>query len=118
MHGLDVSSNSKADIELGDFVIIFLMFSEDLEVSTAGFRKLASYIPLGLTQINRTTGVLAKGFLLRAPLLEKLIPLYKGLINSNSPIETLVLKVVETLSTLAFVPPVLKDQCWEEKYYR
>uniref|UniRef100_A0A7S0GJC5 Uncharacterized protein n=1 Tax=Proboscia inermis TaxID=420281 RepID=A0A7S0GJC5_9STRA len=91
------------------------MFSEDLEVSTARFRKLTDYIPSGLMQINQTTGVLAEGILLGAPLLEKFIPLDKGFININSPVEALVLALVGTLSMSAFVFPVLKDQAWEEE---
>lgn len=46
-HGLDVFANSKADVELGDFGILFLLFSEGLEVSTPRLRKLANFLPLG-----------------------------------------------------------------------
>lgn len=31
-HGLDMFANSEADLELGDFGILFLLFSEGLEV--------------------------------------------------------------------------------------
>lgn len=114
-HGLDVFSNSKADVELGDFGILFLLFSEGLEVSTSRFRKLTEYLPLGLAQITLTAGVLTGGILLGAPLLEKFVPLDEGLINISSPIEALVLALAGTLSTSAFVFPVLKDQGWEEE---
>ena len=66
---------------------------------------------------NGKNEVLAEGILLGAPLLEKLIPLNEGIINSNSPIKTLMLALVGTLSTSAFVSPVLKDQCWKEEDY-
>jgi Sodium/hydrogen exchanger family len=46
-HGLDVFANSKADVELGDFGILFLLFSEGLEVTTPRLRKLANFLPLG-----------------------------------------------------------------------
>mmetsp|Transcript_27607 Transcript_27607/g.31507 ORF Transcript_27607/g.31507 Transcript_27607/m.31507 type:complete len:856 (+) Transcript_27607:266-2833(+) len=114
-HGLDVFSNSKADVELGDFGILFLLFSEGLEVSTTRFRKLTEYLPLGLAQITLTAGVLTMGILLGAPFLEKFVTLDEGLININSPIEALVLALAGTLSTSAFVFPVLKDQGWEEE---
>lgn len=114
-HGLDVFSNSKADVELGDFGILFLLFSEGLEVSTSKFRKLTQYLPLGVAQISLTAGVLTGGILIGAPILEKFVPLDEGLINVSSPIEALVLALAGTLSTSAFVFPVLKDQGWEEE---
>jgi len=114
-HGIDMFSNSKADVELGDFGILFLLFSEGLEVSTARFRKLTDYLPLGIAQITLTAGVLTGGILLGAPLLEKFVPLDKGLIDVSSPVEALVLALAGTLSTSAFVFPVLKDQGWEEE---
>jgi len=114
-HGLDVFSNSKADVELGDFGILFLLFSEGLEVSTTRLRKLTDYLPLGLAQITLTAGVLTGGILIGAPLLQQFVPLDKGLIDVSSPIEALVLALAGTLSTSAFVFPVLKDQGWEEE---
>lgn len=46
-HGFDVFNNVKADVELGDFGILFLLFSEGLEVSSSRLKKLANYLPLG-----------------------------------------------------------------------
>jgi Kef-type K+ transport system membrane component KefB len=43
---MDIFSNTKADLELGDFGILFLLFSEGLEVSTARLQKLANYLPI------------------------------------------------------------------------
>ncbi|KAL3909305.1 MAG: hypothetical protein SGILL_008137, partial [Bacillariaceae sp.] len=114
-HGLDVFANSKADVELGDFGILFLLFSEGLEVSTARLRRLADYLPLGLAQMSLCAGVLSAGIVLVAPALERFLPLDAGLINIRSPVEALVLALAGTLSTSAFVFPVLKEREWEEE---
>ncbi|KAL3908944.1 MAG: hypothetical protein SGILL_008288, partial [Bacillariaceae sp.] len=114
-HGLDVFANSKADVELGDFGILFLLFSEGLEVSTARLRRLADYLPLGLAQMSLCTGVLSAGIVLVAPALERFLPLDAGLIDIRSPVEALVLALAGTLSTSAFVFPVLKEREWEEE---
>ena len=44
-NGLDMFSNSQAAVELGDFGILFLLFSEGLEVTSNRLRKLANYLP-------------------------------------------------------------------------
>ena len=45
-HGMDFFANSKADVELGDFGILFLLFSEGLEVSTSRLKQLTNFLPL------------------------------------------------------------------------
>ena len=114
-HALDIFSNSKADVELGDFGILFLLFSEGLEVTSARLQKLANYIPLGMAQISLTAGVLSAGILLAPEFLERFLPLDGGLINIHNPIEALVLALAGTLSTSAFVFPVLKEKEWEDE---
>ena len=75
-HGLDVFSNAKADVELGDFGILFLLFSEGLEVSSARLKRLTNYLPLGFAQISLTTGVITAALLTGAPqFLDKFLPL-------------------------------------------
>ena len=75
-HGLDVFSNAKADVELGDFGILFLLFSEGLEVSSARLEKLTNYLPLGFAQISLTTGVITAAILAGAPqFLDRFLPL-------------------------------------------
>lgn len=113
-HALDVFSNTKADVELGDFGILFLLFSEGLEVTSLRLKKLANYVPLGLAQISLTAGVLSAGVLSAPEFLERFIPLDSGLINISNPLEALVLALAGTLSTSAFVFPVLKDKEWED----
>jgi Kef-type K+ transport system membrane component KefB/Trk K+ transport system NAD-binding subunit len=115
-HGLDVFSNSKADVELGDFGILFLLFSEGLEVSSARLMKLTNYLPLGFAQISLTTAALTAAILLGVPeFLERFLPLDSGLINVNNPAEAVILALAGALSTSAFIFPVLKEKGWEEK---
>jgi Kef-type K+ transport system membrane component KefB len=114
-HGLDVFSNSKADVELGDFGILFLLFSEGLEVSSARLMKLSTYLPLGFAQISLTTAALTAAILLGVPeFLERFLPLDAGLINVNNPAEAVILALAGSLSTSAFIFPVLKEKGWEE----
>lgn len=114
--GLNVFSNSAADVELGDFGILFLLFSEGLEISREKLKCLAQYLPLGLAQLSLTSGVLSAAILLGAPqFLERFLPLDDGLINVQNPAEAFILAVAGTLSTSAFVFPVLKEKGWEER---
>lgn len=114
-HGFDVFNNVKADVELGDFGILFLLFSEGLEVSKSRLQKLANYLPLGVAQISLTAGVLTAAIMGAPEYLERLIPLDAGLINIHNPIEALVLALAAALSTSAFIFPVLKEMEWEDE---
>jgi Kef-type K+ transport system membrane component KefB len=115
-HGLDMFANTKADLELGDFGILFLLFSEGLEVSSTRLQKLANYLPLGLAQLSLTTGVLTAAILMGGPeFLERFLPLDAGLINIHNPVEAVILALAGTLSTSAFIFPVLKECGWEEE---
>ncbi|KAL7485253.1 hypothetical protein ACHAW6_010853 [Cyclotella cf. meneghiniana] len=113
-HGLDCFSNAKADVELGDFGILFLLFSEGLEVSSMRLKKLTNYLPLGFAQISLTTGVITAAILAGAPqFLDRFLPLDEGYINIQNPTEAVVLALAGTLSTSAFIFPVLKERGWE-----
>ncbi len=114
-HAINIFSNTKADVELGDFGILFFLFSEGLEVTSARLKKLVNYIPLGLAQISLTAAVLTAGILSAPEFLERFIPLDGGLINIHNPIEALILALAGTLSTSAFVFPVLKEKEWEDE---
>uniref|UniRef100_A0A7S2H7P2 Cation/H+ exchanger transmembrane domain-containing protein n=1 Tax=Haptolina brevifila TaxID=156173 RepID=A0A7S2H7P2_9EUKA len=115
-HGADIFSNSEADIELGDFGILFLLFSEGLEVSRERLAALTQYLPLGLAQLSLTIGVLTFAFLSGGPeFLERFLPLDASLINIHNPIEALVAAIAGALSTSAFVFPVLKEREWEDE---
>ena len=115
-HGLDVFSNSKADVELGDFGILFLLFSEGLDVSTQRLQKLTNFLPLGLAQISLCTGMISAAFVLGIPhLLGQYLPITPSLLSISKPAEVLVLAFAGALSTSAFVFPVLKERGWEEE---
>lgn len=115
-HALDVFANSKADVELGDFGILFLLFSEGLEVSSSRLLKLTNYLPLAFAQISLTTAALTGAILFGLPeFLERFLPLDAGLINVRNPSEAVVLALAGALSTSAFIFPVLKEKGWEEE---
>jgi Sodium/hydrogen exchanger family len=115
-HGLDVFSNSHADVELGDIGILFLLFSEGLEVSNSRLKKLTNFLPLGFAQISLITGVITAAFLAGVPqFLDQFLPLDSALININNPVEAVVLAFAGALSTSAFIFPVLKERGWEEE---
>lgn len=113
-HALDLFANSKADVELGDFGILFLLFSEGLEVSQARLNKLALFLPLAFAQIALCAGTLSFG-IVNWSALERFIPLDDGLINISQPLEALVLALALTLSTSAFIFPVLNERGWEDE---
>ena len=50
-YGLGIFSNTEADVELGDFGIVFLLFAEGLNLSGEKIRSLAAYFPLGGLQL-------------------------------------------------------------------
>ena len=113
-NGVDLFANSKADVELGDFGILFLLFSEGLEVSKTRLNKLAQFLPLAFAQIALCAGVLSWG-IVNWSNLERFVPLDDGLINIAQPIEALVIALSLTLSTSAFVFPVLNERGWEDE---
>lgn len=113
-HGADLFANSKADVELGDFGILFLLFSEGLEVTQSRLNKLAQFLPLAFAQIALCAGVLSWG-IVNWSNLERFVPLDDGLINISRPTEALVIALSLTLSTSAFVFPVLEERGWADE---
>jgi Sodium/hydrogen exchanger family len=115
-HGLDIFANTKADVELGDFGILFLLFSEGLEVSTSRLTQLTRYLPLGFAQIALCTGVITTAIMGGFPemLRELNIPIQATFIQNISPVEAVIVAMAGALSTSAFVFPVLKERGWEE----
>ena len=77
----------KADVELGDIGILFLLFSEGLEVSSSRLKKLANFLPLGMAQISIVTGAITAAFLMGVPqFLDQFLPLDSSLIEIDSPV--------------------------------
>lgn len=110
-NGLDIFSNAQADVGLGDFGILFLLFSEGLEVTSARLRKLANFLPLGMAQISLTTGIITFALLT----LGEYTPFTSGFLNVRDPVQACILAITCTLSTSAFIFPVLKEKGWEEE---
>jgi len=102
-HGWNIFASTTADIELGDFGILFLLFSEGLEVSTTRLRQLTRYLPLGFAQIALCTGVISAAIIVGSQQ------------SDPNPIEAVVVAIAGTLSTSAFVFPVLKERGWEDQ---
>ena len=111
-HALNLFANQEAGVELGDFGILFLLFSEGLEVTKSRLQKLANYLPLGMAQISLTTGILTAALLGVARITENSVA---PLLNIQDPIQACVLAVTGALSTSAFIFPVLKERGWEEE---
>ena len=117
-HGFNVFANTAGDVELGDFGILFLLFSEGLEVSTSRLNQLTRYLPLGFAQIALCTGVISAAIVGGLP--EFLQQHLQATMNTNflqgiGPVEAVIVAIAGTLSTSAFVFPVLKERGWEEK---
>ena len=53
-HGLGVFGDVEADVALGDFGILFLLFNEGLNLSPERLRKLGEFLRLGLAQFILT----------------------------------------------------------------
>ncbi|GKY98236.1 hypothetical protein MPSEU_000781300 [Mayamaea pseudoterrestris] len=115
-NALDIFANTKADVELGDFGILFLLFSEGLDVSRERLGKLSNYLPLGLAQISLVTGVITAVLLLGLPqMLSQVLPLDPFFLPATyTPAEGVVLGLAGALSTSAFIFPVLKERRWED----
>jgi Kef-type K+ transport system membrane component KefB/voltage-gated potassium channel Kch len=116
-NGFDMFANAKADVELGDFGILFLLFSEGLDVSKERLGKLSNYLPLGLAQIALVTGVITFALLTGIPqMLGNVFPLDPSFLPQRySPTEGIVLGLAGALSTSAFIFPVLKERGWEDQ---
>ena len=115
-HALDLFANSKADVELGDFGILFLLFSEGLEVTSARLAKLVNFLPLGFAQISLVTAAITAAFVTGLPrLISQYVPLDPSVYQIENPISAVIVAVAGALSTSAFIFPVLKERGWEEE---
>ena len=120
-HGINIFSNAKADVELGDFGILFLLFVEGLNLSPERLKELGSFFSLGATQLLLSVGVIFFGFFLGGPLLFTFVS------NPDIPIDPLIIQLLEqpvvafaiaaagALSSSAFVLPILKEKGWEDR---
>ena len=120
-YGLGVFSNSEANLQLGDFGIVFLLFIEGLQLSPDRLQKLGGFFKLGLAQFLLTIAALTAANLYLGPLLletaERFIPLDDAIVRLilTTPIVAFTLAGAGALSSSAFVLPELKSRGWEEK---
>lgn len=119
-YGLGLFSNTEADVELGDFGILFLLFVEGLNLSPERIKKLGSFFSLGSVQILFSMGVIFFSTLWLGPLLlplaEQFVPIDDALVRPllERPVEAFTIAAAGALSSSAFVLPVLKQKGWEQ----
>ena len=121
-YGLELFSNTEADLELGDFGILFLLFNEGLNLSPERLRDLGSFLKLGASQLAISIALFFFGTLIGGPLIlqdvERVgIPLDDAILRPilSSPVEAFCIAAAGALSSSAFVLPVLKQKGWEER---
>ena len=118
-YGLGLFSNTEADIELGDFGILFLLFIEGLNLSPDRLEKLGSFFQLGVSQMLLSIGFFFFSTLFLGPQLltffEFFIPLDDQLLRPilSSPVTAFCIAAAGALSSSAFALPVLKEKGWE-----
>ena len=119
-NGLNTFSNTEADLQLGDFGILFLLFSEGLNLSPERLRNLGAFYGLGVLQIIASMALFFAGILIGGPLvLQYVAPVihmdvYVYQIFSD-PVEAFCIAAAGALSSSAFVLPVLKAKDWEDR---
>ena len=93
-YGLELFSNTEADLELGDFGILFLLFNEGLNLSPERLRDLGSFLKLGASQLAISIALFFFGTLIGGPLIlqdvERIgIPLDDAILRPilSSPVE-------------------------------
>jgi Kef-type K+ transport system membrane component KefB/voltage-gated potassium channel Kch len=119
--GFQIFANSEADLQLGDFGILFLLFNEGLSLSPNRIKALSAFSGLGLLQIVFSFLVFFIGTIFGGPILLQvvgnLIPIDDGLLRPilSSPVQAFCIASAGALSSSAFVLPVLKQKEWEDR---
>jgi Kef-type K+ transport system membrane component KefB len=119
-HGLGLFLDTEADLQLGDLGILFLLFSEGLNLSPERLSALRAFSGLGVLQIVTSMGLFFFGILLGGPIVVNYIApviqmddfIYQIF---TSPVEAFCIAAAGALSSSAFVLPVLKEKKWEDK---
>lgn len=110
-YGLGIFSNSEANLQLGDFGIVFLLFIEGLQLSPDRLEKLGGFFKLGLAQFLLTIVALTAANLYLGPLLletaERFISLDDAIVRLilTTPVVAFTLAGAGALSSSAFVLP-------------
>lgn len=121
-HGLGLFSNNEADIQLGDFGILFLLFNEGLSLTPERIKQLGSFSSLGLSQLLLSIVVFFAGTLVGGDLILRVVeqigvPLDDNILRPimSSPAQAFTIAAAGALSSSAFVLPVLKQKKWENR---
>jgi Kef-type K+ transport system membrane component KefB len=120
--GLGLFSNTEADLQLGDFGILFLLFNEGLSLSPQRIKDLSRFSGLGVLQLLFSTALFFGGTLFAGPMILKYveqigIPLDDTLLRPilSSPVQAFCIAAAGALSSSAFVLPILKQKKWEDR---
>ena len=118
--GLNTFSNTEADLQLGDFGILFLLFSEGLNLSPERLRNLGAFYGLGVLQILASMGLFFGGILFGGPLVLEYVAPVIHMDNYvyqmfSDPVKAFCIASAGALSSSAFVLPVLKAKGWENR---
>ncbi len=120
--GLQLISNSEADIQLGDFGILFLLFNEGLSLSPERIKELGKFTGLGVFQLLISIGCIFVGTFWGGPVILKYvqemgIPLDIKLLQPivDNPVQSFCIAAAGALSSSAFILPVLKQKGWEDR---
>jgi Kef-type K+ transport system membrane component KefB len=120
--GLATFSNNAADLELGDFGILFLLFNEGLALTPERIRDLNRFSTLGLIQLVTAIALFSSGIIFGGQYIldfvEGLgIPLNDDLLRPilDSPVQAFSIAAAGALSSSAFVLPVLSQKKWKDR---
>jgi Kef-type K+ transport system membrane component KefB/Trk K+ transport system NAD-binding subunit len=118
-YNLQIFSNNEADLQLGDFGILFLLFNEGLGLSPDRIKDLRAFSNLGLLQIMSSMALFFFGTLIGGPFILSFLDNFidVGLLRPilSSPVQAFCIASAGALSSSAFVLPVLKSKGWEDR---
>ena len=118
-YNLQLFSNNEADLQLGDFGILFLLFNEGLGLSVDRIKDLRAFSNLGLFQIMSSMALFFFGTLIGGPYVLSILDNFMdvGLLRPilSSPVQAFCIASAGALSSSAFVLPVLKAKGWEDR---
>lgn len=119
-YGLGVFANSEADVQLGDFGILFLLFAEGLNLSPDRIQKLGTFGSLGVLQLLTSMALFFFGILAAGPIVLQYVAPVLHMDPSvteifKSPAEAFCIAAAGALSSSAFILPVLKEKGWENR---
>jgi Kef-type K+ transport system membrane component KefB/voltage-gated potassium channel Kch len=120
--GLQVFSNMEADLQLGDFGILFLLFNEGLSLSPERIKELGRFTGLGVFQLLISIAMIFIASFWGGPVVIKYsqeigLPLDTTLLRPvfDNPVQSFCIAAAGALSSSAFVLPIIKQKNWERR---